>query len=76
MNCKLEDGRPDWKSYALGELNAEARGEAEQHAAACSDCQDELANLRVTLDALATLREEEVPRRIAFVLAMKKGALR
>ena len=67
MNCKLQDNRPDWKSYALGELDAGARREAELHATACSSCQDELAGLRVTLDALSTLREEEVPRRIAFV---------
>jgi hypothetical protein len=67
MSCKLNDSRPDWKSYALGELDADARREAEQHAASCNACQDELAGLRVTLDALATLREEEVPRRIAFV---------
>jgi hypothetical protein len=67
MSCKLEDRRPDWKSYALGELDARARQEAESHVAACTDCQDELAGLRVTLDAMATLREEELPRRIAFV---------
>jgi hypothetical protein len=67
MSCKLEDRRPDWKSYALGELDARARKEAESHVAACDDCQDELAGLRVTLDAMATLREEELPRRIAFV---------
>ena len=67
MSCKLEDRRPDWKSYALGELDARARQEAESHVAACSDCQDELAGLRVTLDAMATLRDEELPRRIAFV---------
>ena len=67
MSCKLEDRRPDWKSYALGELEARARQEAESHVAACADCQDELAGLRVTLDAMATLREEELPRRIAFV---------
>jgi len=67
MSCKLEDRRPDWKSYALGELDACARQEAESHVAACADCQDELAGLRVTLDAMATLREEELPRRIAFV---------
>jgi len=48
-------------------LDAPARREAESHAQACSDCQDELAGLRVTLDALSTLREEELPRRIAFV---------
>jgi hypothetical protein len=67
MSCKLEDRRPDWKSYALGELDARAQQEAESHVAACADCQDELAGLRVTLDAMATLREEELPRRIAFV---------
>jgi hypothetical protein len=67
MSCKLEDGRPDWKSYALGELDARAQREAENHVAACADCQDELAGLRVTLDAMATLRDEELPRRIAFV---------
>ena len=67
MSCKLEDRRPDWKSYALGEMDARARQEAESHVAACTDCQDELAGLRVTLDAMATLREEELPRRIAFV---------
>lgn len=67
MTCKLQDSRPDWKSYVLGELAASARREAEQHAAACHACQEELAELRVTLDAMATLREEEVPRRIAFV---------
>lgn len=67
MSCKLEDSRPDWKSYALGEMDARARQEAESHVAACADCQDELAGLRVTLDAMATLRDEELPRRIAFV---------
>lgn len=67
MSCKLGDRRPDWKSYALGEMDARARQEAESHVAACADCQDELAGLRVTLDAMATLREEELPRRIAFV---------
>ena len=67
MSCKLDDRKPDWKSYALGELDARARQEAESHVAACADCQDELAGLRVTLDAMATLREEELPRRIAFV---------
>jgi len=57
----------DWKAYAVGELPAEDRSQAEAHAAACTDCQDELALLRVTLNAMSTLREEEVPRRIAFV---------
>src|SRR5712671_3227044 len=51
----------------LGELDAHVRQEAESHAAACSDCQDELAQLLMTLDTMATLRDEELPRRIAFV---------
>jgi len=67
MTCKLQDGKPDWKAYTLGEMDAGARREAECHVADCSDCQDELAGLRVTLDAMATLRDEELPQRIAFV---------
>jgi hypothetical protein len=57
----------DWKAYALGELDGNGRREAEAHAATCSECRDELAGMRLTLDALSTLREEEIPRRIAFV---------
>jgi anti-sigma factor RsiW len=57
----------DWKAYALGELGQPARREAEAHAGACPACREELAALRLTLDAMSTLREEEIPRRIAFV---------
>jgi len=57
----------DWKAYALGELDGNARREAEAHAATCAACREELATLRLTLDAMATLRDEEMPRRIAFV---------
>jgi anti-sigma factor RsiW len=57
----------DWKAYALGELAPNDRREAETHFAACSSCREELAAIRLTLDALSTLRDEEVPRRIAFV---------
>jgi|SRR5579883_3274650 len=57
----------DWKAYVLGELDAKERREAETHAAACPACREELAGVRLTLDALSTLREEEMPRRIAFV---------
>jgi anti-sigma factor RsiW len=63
MSCESYD----WKAYALGELDRPARIEAESHAAACPGCRDELATLRLTLDTLSTLREEEIPRRIAFV---------
>jgi len=57
----------DWKAYALGELDPAGRSQAEAHANTCAHCREELAGLRLTLDALSTLREEEVPRRIAFV---------
>src|SRR6202795_3704611 len=57
----------DWKAYALGELDRPARLEADTHHSSCAHCREELATLRLTLDTLSTLREEEVPRRIAFV---------
>ncbi len=57
----------DWKAYALGELDPAGRDQAEAHANHCANCREELAGLRLTLDALSTLREDDVPRRIAFV---------
>src|SRR5277367_4881325 len=57
----------DWKAYALGEVDANGGRQAEAHAAGCSACREELAGLRLTLDAMSTLREEEIPKRIAFV---------
>ena len=67
MSCYSPESKPDWKAYALRELDQEAMRQAETHLAACPRCQEELAALRVTLDTLSTLREEEIPRRIAFV---------
>jgi len=67
MNCNSPDTKPDWKAYVLRELNPDAARQAEAHLAACSTCHEEVATLRLTLDTLSTLREEEIPRRIAFV---------
>jgi anti-sigma factor RsiW len=67
MTCSNPLQKPDWNAYALGEMNADARRSAEAHGASCDGCREELATLRLTLDAMSTLREEEVPRRIAFV---------
>ena len=67
MNCISPESKPDWKAYVLRELNPEAARQAEAHLAACSTCHEEVATLRLTLDTLSTLREEEIPRRIAFV---------
>lgn len=67
MSCISPESKPDWKAYTLGELNPEVSRQAEAHLAACSHCHEEAATLRLTLDTLSTLHEEEVPRRIAFV---------
>ena len=71
MSCAFFESRPeskpDWKAYVLRELSPDAARQAETHLAACSLCHEEVATLRLTLDTLSTLREEEVPRRIAFV---------
>ena len=61
------ESKPDWKAYVLRELDQNASREAEAHLATCSICHEEVATLRLTLNTLATLREEEIPRRIAFV---------
>ena len=71
MNCSSFDSKPeskpDWKAYVLREMSADAALQAEAHLATCSICHEEVATLRLTLDTLSTLREEEMPRRIAFV---------
>jgi anti-sigma factor RsiW len=67
MSSNLGCLKIDWKGYALGELDKNARAEAEAHAATCQNCREELAATRLTLDTLSTLHDEEVPRRIAFV---------
>src|SRR5579864_1539856 len=71
MSCSFLDSnpesKPDWKAYVLRELGQDAHRQAEAHLATCSICDEEVATLRLTLDTLSTLREEEIPRRIAFV---------
>lgn len=57
----------DLHAYALGELTPPERRETEAHLACCAACREELDALRLTLDVLPALREEEMPRRIAFV---------
>jgi anti-sigma factor RsiW len=63
MNCPKGI---DWKAYALNELDAKA-SEASAHLASCDACRDEYAGVQMTLGVLSALREEELPRRIAFV---------
>jgi len=57
----------DLKDYFFGELDAEQRESVERHVDACSACRSELEALSVTRSAVLCMREEELPRRIAFV---------
>lgn len=66
MSCTKFDGN-QLKDFALGELDNEARRAVERHVDSCPACRDELARLQLTQDSLFALREEEPPRRIAFV---------
>lgn len=55
------------KDYVFGELSTAERSAVEAAAAADGALRDELARLQLTQSALSSLREEELPRRIAFV---------
>jgi anti-sigma factor RsiW len=57
----------DVKAYAVGEMGEADKRSAAAHVASCADCREELADLQATLGSLAMLRDEDVPRRIAFV---------
>jgi len=54
----------DVKAYALGEPASRADA---AHVESCELCREELERLRLTQSALLSLREEDVPQRIAFV---------
>ena len=62
MSCEV-----DLKAYVVGELNERERSVVEDHARGCQSCHDELDRLNFTRSALASLEDEEIPRRIAFV---------
>jgi len=64
MNCSTE---VDLKAYIVDELARGERAAVEDHLRACPSCREELERLNLTRAALATLEEEEIPRRIAFV---------
>ena len=57
----------DLKDFLFGELNAGERESVERHVLACVACSEELAALTATRSAVLCMREEEPPRRIAFV---------
>ena len=57
----------DLKDYFLQELSAAHRAQVEGHVRQCAACREELERLQLTQNALFSLREEEIPQRIAFV---------
>ena len=57
----------DLKDFFFGELEAGQGRQVEEHLEGCAECREEFERLRLTRTALDSLREEEPPRRIAFV---------
>jgi len=57
----------DLKAYVLGELSEKEKGAVAAHVRECASCGEEMERLSLTHLALVSLRDEEVPRRIAFV---------
>jgi len=62
MNCGV-----DLKAYVVGEVTQREKLAVEDHIRACQSCHEELDRLDLTRSALASLEDEEIPRRIAFV---------
>jgi anti-sigma factor RsiW len=63
MNCSPFDLR----DYYLKELTDPQQRQVESHVKDCSACRIELERLHLTQAALFSLRDEEIPQRIAFV---------
>ncbi len=57
----------DLRDYYLKELTDPQQRQVEAHVKDCQACQQELDQLRLTQAALFSLRDEEIPQRIAFV---------
>ena len=57
----------DVKDYFLKELADPDRRRMEIHLKSCPACREELERLNLTQAALFSLREEDIPQRIAFV---------
>jgi anti-sigma factor RsiW len=62
MNCDI-----DLQAYVVGESTRPERGAVENHLRGCQSCREELDRLNLTRSMLASLEDEEIPRRIAFV---------
>lgn len=63
MDC----GSVDLKAFSLGEATASEKQIVELHVKSCGACREELSRLELTFASLGALRDEEIPKRIAFV---------
>jgi anti-sigma factor RsiW len=63
----MDHSQIDLKAFALGEGTAAEREAASAHLANSSEAREDFERLQFTLKALESLRDEEMPRRIAFV---------
>ena len=57
----------DLTDYFFGELSKADGQSVDKHLAGCIGCREELHRLQLTQTALLSVRDEEPPRRIAFV---------
>ena len=57
----------DLRDYFLRELADPQQRQVEAHVKTCPQCREELDRLRITEAALFSVRDEEIPQRIAFV---------
>jgi hypothetical protein len=57
----------DLRDYFLQELADPQQRQVEAHIKMCQPCREELDRLRITEAALFSVRDEEIPQRIAFV---------
>lgn len=57
----------DLRDYLLKELSDGERRQVDAHVRGCAACREELERLQLTEAALFSLRDEEIPQRIAFV---------
>jgi len=57
----------DLRDYFLKELTVPQQRQMEAHVHDCQACREELDRLRLTEAAMFSMREEEIPQRIAFV---------
>jgi hypothetical protein len=56
-----------FRDYFLKELTDPQQRQVEDHVTTCSSCFEEMEQVRLTEAALFSLRDEELPQRIAFV---------